>query len=63
MDLRKAWGPNRNKRDIDIIHIGLYHLKNGILDIAMSFQFMQLWTGFNDLRKKRILKKFDSRER
>jgi hypothetical protein len=37
MDLRKAWGPDRNKRDIDIIHIGLYHLENGILDIAMSF--------------------------
>jgi hypothetical protein len=35
--------------DIDIIHIGLYHLENEILDIAMSFQFMHLWTRFDDL--------------
>jgi hypothetical protein len=46
IDLRKAWGPDRNKRDIAIIHIGLYHLDNGILDIAISFQFMYLWTRF-----------------
>jgi hypothetical protein len=30
-------------------HIGLYHLKNVILDITISFQFMHLWTRFNDL--------------
>jgi hypothetical protein len=35
--------------DIDIIHIVLYQLENGILDIAMSFQFIHLCTRFDDL--------------
>jgi hypothetical protein len=43
MNLGKNLRSDRNKRDIDIIHIGLYHLENGILDIAMSFQFIHLW--------------------
>jgi hypothetical protein len=49
MNLGKTCGVDRNKRDIDIIHIGLYRLENGILDIAMSFHFMHLWTRFDDL--------------
>jgi hypothetical protein len=49
MNLWKTWGPDRNEKDIDIINIGLYHIENEILDIAMSFQFMDLWTRFNDL--------------
>jgi hypothetical protein len=49
MNLGKTWGVDRNKRDIDIIDIGLYHLENGTLDIAMSFQFMHFWTRFDDL--------------
>jgi hypothetical protein len=49
INLGKTWRADRNKRDIDIIHIGLYYLENGILDITMSFQFMHLWTRFDDL--------------
>jgi hypothetical protein len=49
MNLGKTWGADIYKRDINIIHIGLYHLENGILDIAMSLQFMHLWTRFDDL--------------
>jgi hypothetical protein len=52
MNLGKTWGVDRNKRDIDIIHIGLYHLENGILDIIMCFQFMHLWTRFDDLSRE-----------
>jgi choline kinase len=37
MNLGKTWGVDKNKKDIDIIHIGLYHLEIGIFDIAMSF--------------------------
>jgi hypothetical protein len=36
-------------KDIDIIHIGSYHLEKEILDITMSFQFIHLWTSFDDL--------------
>jgi hypothetical protein len=49
MNLEKTWWADRNKRDIDIIHIELYHIENEILDIAMPFQFMHLWTKFDDL--------------
>jgi hypothetical protein len=49
MNLGTTWGFDRNERDINIIHIGLYHLENGILDIDMSFQFMHLWTRSDDL--------------
>jgi hypothetical protein len=49
MNLGKTWGADRNKRDFAIIHTGLYHLENGILDIDMSFQFMHIWTRFDDL--------------
>jgi hypothetical protein len=48
-NLGKTWGAERNKKDIDIIHIGSYHLENGILDITMSFQFIHLWTKFDNL--------------
>jgi hypothetical protein len=36
-------------KDIDMIHIGSYHLENGILDITMFFQFIHIWTSFDDL--------------
>jgi hypothetical protein len=49
MNLGKTWGADRNKMDIDIIHIGLYHLENGILDIAMSFQFMHFGLDFDNM--------------
>jgi hypothetical protein len=49
MNLGKTWGADRNKMDIDIVHIWLYQIENGVLDIAMSFQFMHLWTRFDDL--------------
>jgi hypothetical protein len=58
MNLGKTWGADRNKRDIDIIHIELYHLENGILDIAMSFQFMHLWTKFDDLSWEKDTREF-----
>jgi hypothetical protein len=48
-NLGKTWGADKNKRNIDKIHIGLYHLENEILDITMSFQFIHIWTWFDDL--------------
>jgi hypothetical protein len=49
----KTWETERNMKDIDMIHIGSYHFENGILDITMSFQFIHLWTSFNDFSWER----------
>jgi hypothetical protein len=41
------------RKSIDIIHIGSYYLENKILDITMSFQFIHLWTWFDDLDQEK----------
>jgi hypothetical protein len=52
-NLGKTWGTEKNMKDIDMIHVGPYYLKNRILDITMSFQFIHLWTSFDDLSWER----------
>jgi hypothetical protein len=40
-------------KDIDMIYIGSYHREKEILDITMSFQFIHIWTSFDDLSWER----------
>jgi hypothetical protein len=58
-ELRENWGVEENKKVIDIIHIGSYHLENRnswyFFDAwnSMSFPFIHLWTWFNDLDQEK----------
>jgi hypothetical protein len=58
-NLGKTWGAEMNKKYIDIIHIGSYHLENRnswyFFEAwnSMSLQFIHLWTSFDDLDQEK----------
>jgi hypothetical protein len=66
--LGKTWGAERFKRDIDIIHIGSYHLENGILDISLRLETLSPTNSYtfgldsSTWIKIKIFREIDSRE-
>jgi hypothetical protein len=65
----KTWGAERLKKDIDIIHIGSYHLENIILDVTLRLENLSPSNsyafGLDSMTwiEKMIFKEFDSGER